>query len=371
MRKLAHVERVLKIEPIENADFIEKATILGWECVTKKDELKEGDLCVYIEIDSILPDIPLFDFMRDRKFRVRTIKLKKQVSQGLALPLTSLLEFTNKTKWSEGDDVTDIMKIVKYDPQKAKEDKYRAIHKKKRNYLNEYMMSFAFYRKLRYKLGFSRMKNYPTFISKTDEERIQNMPHILNQWGDMMYCTEKLDGCSATYAVYKDDDILFTKFRKSDFFVCSRNICLYRENNTEWWRVAREFGIKEKLLKVGKNIAVQGEIVGDGIQGNKYNYGQGKLDFFVYNVIDINTRKRYNYTEKKAFCEEYGFKMFPEPERRIGLNNVTVQKLVGLSKGKSLIHPKIHREGLVIRSLEDDHKSFKVINPDFLLKYGG
>jgi len=291
MRKLAHIEKVEKIEPIEGADFIEKVTVLGWEVCCKVGDFKEGDLCIYIECDSILPDHPVFEFMRDRKFRVRIIKLRKTVSQGLVMPISILHDFGVQEGWPTivGDDVTDILKIKKHDPQAQHEAKYKPRPKDVKG-ITAYLQSFAWFRKLRYKLGFKRVRNFPTFIAKTDEERVQNIPHIFKQWdGTETYITEKLAGMSSTYAIY---NCLFRKLNRDNFYVCSRNINLQRENNSEWWEVARKFDIKNKLKKVGKNIGIQGEIVGPGVEGNIYKLKE--LEFFIYNVVDLDKRKRYN-----------------------------------------------------------------------------
>src|ERR1700742_3014242 len=107
MNKLATVERVLKIDPIEGADFIQKATVLGWELVIKKGEFSEGSLAGYIQIDTCVPETEQFEFLRERKFRVRTIKLRKQISQGLLVPLPP-------GDWQEGDDITDALGVKKY-----------------------------------------------------------------------------------------------------------------------------------------------------------------------------------------------------------------------------------------------------------------
>ena len=375
MRKLAHIERIDALEPIEGADRIEKAEILGWNCVVKKGEFKVGDLCIYIEVDSILPDHPEFEFMRDRKFRVKTIKLRKQISQGLALPysIINLFQKPPMKKYTIEDDVTDIIGIKKHDPQAAKEDHYKPLHpKKKMNPVISYMSQFHWFRKVRYNLGFEKIKNFPHFIAKTDEERLQNIPHILNQWKDeFVYFTEKCDGSSATYAYYKDPDLNFIGrwLNKHNFYVCSRNILLLRENKTEWWEIARKFDIKEKLKSIGENIGIQGEIIGPGIQGNKYKLKE--LDFYVYNVVNLNTRKKYNIEEKLLFCEQHSLKHVPllfSKETPLSVYK-TVDSLINLSKGKSTL-AKIKREGIVVRCINDDHKSFKCINPEFLLKFG-
>ena len=118
MRKLASIQKITALRPIENADKIEVATVLGWQVVVQKGQFKEGDFCVYIEIDSILPDKPDFEFMRERKFRVKTIKLRGQVSQGICFPISILLKATDKDLiLREGDDMTELLGVRKYDPQ--------------------------------------------------------------------------------------------------------------------------------------------------------------------------------------------------------------------------------------------------------------
>ena len=104
MRKLASIQKIVDLQPIPKADRIEVATIQGWQCVVKKGEFQVGDLCVYFEIDSLLPEKPVFEFMRDRKFRVRTIKLMKCVSMGLILPL-SIFESVGTLLYDENNNI--------------------------------------------------------------------------------------------------------------------------------------------------------------------------------------------------------------------------------------------------------------------------
>ena len=145
MRKLATVQKISKVEKIENADKIEKVYVNGWEVVVKKGEFKENDLIVFVEIDSIVPERPEFEFLRDRKFRIRTVKLRKQISQGLVCPLSIL---PNK-KWKEGDDVTDILGVKKYDPELEEENNLIKNNKKKyKNPIIKYFMRFKWFRNL-------------------------------------------------------------------------------------------------------------------------------------------------------------------------------------------------------------------------------
>jgi len=361
MRKLATIQKVEFVKPIDGADRIEVVGIKGWECVTAKGDFKPGDMVIYFEVDSILLDHPLFEFMRPRKFKVKIIKLRGQISMGLVMPVSILKEFTKKKISLEVEtDVSEILGVKKYDPQAEKELKQYKQNRKKLNFITSYMMSFQWFRHLRYQLGFETLRNFPYFLPKTDEERIENIPQVLQQWKDYFYISEKLDGMSLSACIYKENKW----YSKSKFYVCSRNICLHKENNSEWWEVARKFGIERKLRSYGRNIAVQGEIIGKSIQGNVYKLKE--LDFYVFNVIDLNTSKRLNLIDKTKFCETYGFKMVPLLESEILLQDFTVNLLAEKANGKSVLGDT-NREGLVFRSTINDHLSFKIISPIFLL----
>lgn len=338
-RKLAHIERIVDIQPIEGADKIEVATVLGWKCVVQKGLYNIGDLVGYIEVDSIVPDIPEFEFLRERHFRVRTIKLRKQISQGLVIPLVNI-------KGVEGDDITEQLGITKYESQSDKESS-QPTQPIKKSWWNR----FGWYRSLT-----GKTKGFPTWINKTDEERIQNIPHVLSS--DLLFdVTEKLDGQSATYW-YKR--ALFG----GEFGVCSRNLRKNEKDNSNWSTVAKNENIKQKLKKVPFNVCIQGEVVGPTIQGNKYKLNEKQL--YIFNVYNIKTNTYLSTKDMIDFCKKYGFKHVPVVFSRTKTPQ-TVDEIVELSKGKSVLNKVVNREGVVWR---DDHKtiSFKVINPDFLLK---
>jgi hypothetical protein len=299
--------------------------------------------------------------MRPRKFKVKIIKLRGQISMGLVMPVSIIKEFTKKkTSLEVETDVSGILDVKKYDPQAEKELKQYKQNKKKLNFITSYMMSFQWFRHIRYQLGFETLRNFPHFLPKTDEERLQNMPQVLQQWKDSFYISEKLDGMSLSCCIYKENKW----YSKPKFYVCSRNICLHKENNSEWWEVARKFEIERKLRNYGKNIAIQGEIVGAGVQGNVYNLKE--LDFYVFNVIDLDTGKRFSLNEKLYFCDHYGFKLVPLLENEILLQDFTVNLLLEKANGKSVLG-NTNREGLVFRSVTNDHLSFKIISTTFLL----
>jgi hypothetical protein len=361
-RKLASVRKIVSLDPIPDADRIEKATVDGWEIVVAKAEgHKVGDKIVYIETDSIVPDKPEFEFLRDRKFRVRTIKLRKQVSQGLILPLSVL----PKNNWHEGDDVTDLLGIRKYDPEGEKEQ--RLLDEKaarSKNKIQKFLMQHAWYRRIFSFLSPKKKGGWPKFIAKTDEERLQNMPAILQTAKDKVFsATEKLDGQSGTYFLVKNN-VRWPWQDKYVFGVCSRNIYLKNADNSSYWTVAKQFNIEKCLRRlIGEEdyVVLQGEILGEGIQKNKY--GIHGYDFYAFNLI-YPTRKINSISAKMAL-EKSNIKFVPIVYPLFDLLP-TVNDMVNLSKGKSMI-ANIKREGLVFR--DDSGISFKVINPDFLLEW--
>ena len=341
-RRLATIQTIENLTPIEGADFIECAQVLGWYLVTKKGEFKIGDPCVFFEIDSLLPDEPVFEFMRNRGFRVKTVKFKRQISQGLALPMDAfkwgLPLFGEDQYPNMGDDVTEHLGVKKWEPKGGA--KILAAHAK---------------------------GNFPAFLRKTDEERIQNCfkavsPHFDHQWE----AREKLDGSSVTY--YMKD---------GEFGVCSRNLDLKLEGGenqaaTPMVQWARDNYMAGKMALIGGNFALQGEIVGPGIQKNKY--GLEKHEVYFFNYFDIEVHQWGHPHQLGGILEDMGLKECPYIDT-FRLVNITVSALVAFATRKSLLNPKIEMEGIVCRPVEgfniDRHgrASFKVLNPKFLLKY--
>jgi hypothetical protein len=205
MRKLASIRRIDEITPIENADLISCARIEGWEVVVKKGEFKVGDLCVYCEIDSILPDREEFEFLRPRKFRIKTLKLKNQVSQGIIFPLSIL----GDKSYKEGTDVTEILGVKKYDPE---EESIAIVEKEpvfKGSFLKRNFRKYTWKLKKLIKniLGIKPPNDdFPSFIHKTDEARVQNCAKALFELqGSDMYITEKAEGCLSENSVLETE----------------------------------------------------------------------------------------------------------------------------------------------------------------------
>ncbi len=350
MRKLASIQTVTSIEPILNADAIERFRVLGWWIVGKKGEVRVGDRVVYCEIDSLLPERPEFEFLRSNSFkpalmdgdtvlqragfRIKTIKLRGQVSQGICFSLAIL---PPDRAYEVGDDVTELLGIIKYEPPAP--------------------------------VGMSGMVKgpFPGFLPKTDETRIQVLEPVLQQYrGQTFFITEKLDGTS------------FTAFLRDDQFgLCSRNLWLDETDSSNLFvRLAQTLNLPEKLRRIRDNFglqpAIQGEVIGPGIQKNKY--GLGHVDLRVFSLIDID---RYSLVDRDIMLsamEHAGLTSVPQLGE-IVLNH-TIDELVEIAIGRSELNANAHREGLVFRPAQEIHDatlggrvSFKVINPQFLLKY--
>lgn len=357
MRHLATIREITALRPIAGADRIEVAQVDGWECVVQKGEFHIGEHIVYVEVDSIVPERPEFEFLRDRKFRVRTIKLRGQVSQGLVLPLSIL---PNGAPADLGADVTDVLGIKKYDPEAQQEAQLLTKQPAKpKSALVRFLMRFKWYRKLFMKS--KRKCGFPDWIVKTDETRIQNLTALFEaerNKGTEFSVTEKMDGQSATYYLRK------VSRRKYEFGVCSRNICLGTPDNSSYWTVAKKYNIENVLRQlIGdyKTIVLQGEICGNQIQGNKYHISNYEL--FAFNLIFPD--RKCTTAEIKELLAPYGIRSVPIVEEGKTLPD-TIAELVEYSKGYSVVRNGQKREGVVMRNVKNNI-SFKVINPDFLL----
>jgi hypothetical protein len=372
MRKLAHIEEVAWIKPIEGADKIELCGILGWQCVVaKSDKFKVGDKVVYIEIDSIVPPKPEFEFLAKRKYRVKTIKLRGEISQGLVVPL-SILGKNRPINLKEGDDVTDLLGVKKYLSPSEREEIRRQLRKieNDKNKIRKFMMRYSWFRRLF--LSRTERESFPFWVSKTDEERIQNIPQVIEQFKDKeVYITEKIDYQSVTFTgkyLPRFNGLLGRILpKKYKFVVCSRNL-VNNDKNSLYWQIAKKYGI-EDILRKHPMLTIQGEQGDTKVQGNKY--GLMEPTFWVFNIINHENGYKWGYEEIKSFCSANGIPIVPLLYRgKLSKFGSTVNDFVELSKGKSLLAP-IHREGIVVRCIESGCKllSFKAINPDFLLKY--
>lgn len=356
-RKLASVRTILDIQPIEGADMIELAIVDGWEVVVAKNVgHKVGDKVVYCEIDSFLPIKDEFEFLRKSSykkmggqegFRLKTIKLRGQVSQGLILPL-SVLKTTNipmlttsEQEWGTqyemfaedgmpmveiGDDVTKVLGIVKYEPPIPAE------------------------------LAGKVKGLFPSFLRKTDEERVQNIAKEYEEYRlssvYKFYVTEKLDGSSATF--YLKDGV---------FGVCSRNLELIESEGNTFWKVARDLDLENKMTSLEFNVCLQGELIGEGIQGNPYKIKGQTVRFF--NGFNIDTQENIPFLEFVEIIQKMNLKTVPILDYEFLLPK-TIGDMLNYADNKSELNLNFDREGVVVRSYERT-VSFKAISNKFLL----
>jgi RNA ligase (TIGR02306 family) len=331
MRKLASIQKIWNIEPIEGADAIMKASVLGWQLVIRKDEFAIGDLCVYCEIDSIMPDKPEFEFVRSRGNRIKTIRLRGQISQGVCFPLSVL---PSTLTIQEDMDVTELLGVTKFEPP------------------------------IPANLAGEVKGMFPSFMPKTDETRVQVLQSVLDKFvGTKCYVAEKLDGSSTTYYM-----------NEGEFGVCSRNLDILKNEENSMWKFATENNLEEKLKALNQNICLQGEIIGEGIQKNKYKL-KGQIVYF-FNVFDIDKQEYLSLESFKMLMNRLGLKHVPILEENFELVN-NIDALVEKSKINSHLNGDTIAEGIVIRPVQEviekyklqGRLSFKAINPNFLIKY--
>ena len=403
MRKLVSVKRVTDIQPIPDADLIVVATVDGgWNCVVKKGEFNIGDLGVYFEIDSFLPVIPEFEFLRKSSFkkmgdkegfRLKTVRLKGTISQGLLIPydmVKTILKDKEDIHFEHGEDLTEALGVEKY------EQPIPAC------------------------ISGEVVGDFPSFIPKTDQERIQNLyldysktyadnsDLIIEELSkniekyanrieelknnrkpnpilDLEFeATIKLDGTSMTVFVvdanvYKTRNIeklkeeLGDNFDTTYFGVCGRNYELREKEGNTYWDVANR-DIKEKLInfykETGRNIALQGELMGVGIQGNREKLD--KHQFFCYEIWDIDKQRYLVKKERKEILVKLNIQSVPFIENiKVFKVFKTLDDILKYAEGHSINHPI--REGVVFKSNELVNGrtiSFKAISNLFLLKGG-
>ena len=360
MKNLASIQKILWKKEIKGADNIELVGVLGWQVVTKKNQFQIGDLCVYIQIDTVVPDKPEFQFLKERNFRIRTIKLKKELSQGILFKIEEVLHTTDYSKFREGEDVTTILEIKKYEkpdnnPIKYEKPRMPKIWYKKLIYLLRYNILYKAFPYLRPKTR----SPFPTnLVSITDEERIQNIPKILKKYqGKEFVVSYKLDGSSIT--------IIHNKvLGSSKYRICSRRFELHDTKN-DWYRVFKETNFENHIVKLvnhykTNDLIIQGEAIGK-FNGNYHNLQRD--DIRVFNIYVNGIKLKQN--EILDVCKQWNIPVCPL-YKKIILNH-SLEEILKISDIPDILNPKVPVEGLVWRCIEDNF-SFKVINNKYLLK---
>jgi RNA ligase (TIGR02306 family) len=340
MRKMASIRKIDDIRPIDGADAIECAVVGGWTVVVKKGEFAVGDLAVYCEIDSWIPTelAPFLSKGKDpreyegvRGERLRTVKLRGQLSQGLLLPLTVMNprmdELGDYLDDAEGFDCSEWLNIKKWEMQVPAQ------------------------------LAGQVKGNFPSLIPKTDQERVQNLVKEIAaaaESGAQFEVTEKLEGSSMT--CYLIDGV---------FGVCSRNLDLKRDEHNTFWSVAISEGIEEKMRNapIGDGgFAIQGELIGPGIQGNIYKLS--KPEFRVFDIYRIDEGKYVNPANRLKLVEIMGLKHVPVITTSFRLDH-TVEQLLSMAEHMSEL-ANTEREGIVFKEMNGG-MTFKAISNKYLL----
>lgn len=413
-RELAYVVYVDDIYPIEGKDRVECAVVGGWTCMVPKGSMKPGDPAIYFEIDSKLPPISTFNFLAKRNYKIKTQKFKAGeghfYSQGLLMAASDFdwtIEVTpykvgfgsiycivdnNGIRHIPNTDsafLTKQLNVTYADAEDNKRkskgsDKYKLMAERHpKLFSNVIIKSFykTYWGKRILFVFFGnksdKKKEWPAWVVKTDEERVQNLTHMLEEYSkEKWYYTEKIDGTSTTFTIKR-------KGRKLNFFVCSRNVVMNIPNkkkncyydNTDgnvYLEMAEKYHMEDVLTSLINEdfagadfITVQGETYGGTIQKRKYG---NEHDLAVFNVIIGNkngTTIRLNPEDGKAIMAKYGVPYVPI----LGLSNIpsTCDEILKIAGGASKVDG-LPREGIVFRTV-DGKKSFKAVDNDFLAKF--
>ncbi len=396
IRQLAYIVLIDGIEPIPGYDRVEHAIVGGWRVIVQKDQFKVGDPAIYFEIDSRVPsDKECFAFLEKRNYKVKTLKMCKTISQGLLMhpsdfgwhvtlqgeiddgenihtPVDESRFLTKQLGVTYADDEDNQRKAAPVDKYKKMAQRHASLFKKP---WARWMMRHEWGRKVMF-FFFGKKKDkkngWPSWVSKTDEERVQNMPWILEDSGDWV-ATEKIDGTSTTFTMKRG------KFGKKNFYVCSRNVCFGEEDKpcyydtNVYWEMAKKYNIFEVLSKMLEKypqeewITIQGETYGEGVQ--KRDYSLTGHDFAAFNLI-FSSKGRVGTIEMLKILAEYGVPCVPVLEACMKINQFeNVDAILAYADGNSVKDDK-PREGIVFRST-DGTKSFKAVSNSFLLKYHG
>jgi len=342
-RKLASIRKISDVKAIEGADRIVAYQVDGWWVVDQKDKYKLDDLVVYCEVDSWLPHSiapfltkpgqspKVFEGVEGQ--RLRTVKLKGQLSQGLLLKIPEDTIKGAGILIAEGLDLTAHLGIIKYE------------------------------KPLPAQLSGMAKGNFPSFIPKTDQPRIQNIKGVIEECKAKGYTfekTEKLDGSSLTVYV-----------NKGAFGVCSRNLDLQYDLGNTFWKTAVMQGLVSTLLQyyltTGRSLALQGEMLGEGIQGNSYKISGS--EFYLFDIWDIDRQKYLAPKERTTLMAEdfWGIEHVPIVNTEVRLE-VSIEEMLHQAEGNSFVNREAEREGFVYKCNEDPSISFKCISNAWLLK---
>lgn len=347
-RCMAQIVTVDMLSPIEGALNIELANVLGWQCVVKKNDFKVGDLAIYFSIDSVLDaSHHIFSFLKGKK--IKTKKILGTLSQGLLGSLSWLTDYDKSVDNIKlGDDVTKLLNVRKF-VMTAELQQYNDLVDAKRQ--------------------------FPSFCPKTDEQRVQNIPKILQELaGKDVIITRKEDGTSTTYIYCKnksEDDSV-----NEIFLICGRNRILTRSNSSDvtsgnqYFEMADKFDIENKMRKLGINIAIQGETVGNKINGNRLKLKEN--DFRVFNIWDIDNQYYLKWEDVEKITKLLSLNSVPLIYRGPFKSEWTSVPILLEMANKIEYNKGILAEGFIVKTnygKEQQRHSFKVISNKYLLKH--
>jgi hypothetical protein len=427
---MAHVEKIVNVYPIEGADRVEMCQLLDFHILVKKDEVKIGDLVIYIEVDSILPDglskedsakydetklladkatgedlknleaemleivsrntIPEFEFLRQKKFRIKALKYNKFkdpfgnkiVSMGIVFPL-SILETIPKALGkelpkdiTEGLDVTELLgieKVVEDAEDVAKDVSEKDDESSFEKFLDGRFKRYKWYRSIKKQLRGEKIKGVwqDWMMPQSDQENIQKIfSKMKERFGndDGWWCGSKIEGQSSAFYL-KKDSYFFNLRQKETFGVCTHHRNLITDDGSQFWKTARQLDIEKRLKSIGKNIMLMGEHSGGRIQQNIYKLPEHRV--YLFDVWDIDSKRYYNYEEFLEFCLKYNFAHVPVVSEKISLFD-TVQEMLDHSNGTDELVPGVivKREGLVWKRRDDSKVHFKVKSPEYMILHG-
>jgi len=339
MNKLATIQKIHSITDHPNADTLSCAFVMSWPVVVKREQFKEGELIVFIEIDSVVPETNYFEFMRKQKFRIWNARFRGCPSSGLVCPLSILpiptenvdLWLMGENPWTEGMDVSDILGITKYE------------------------------RPIDITIGGDAAGGYPTnLISISDEDNVLSHASALSELeGKEIYISQKVDGSSSTFI-----------WNNGDFSACSRRLIM-KEGSGFPWRAVEKYDIKNKMIALGRNLAIQAEALGPKLNGN--SLGLKDLEIKVFRVKDLDKRQVVNFYEMIGICEKL---QLPHVDIidvcQFDKNKHTVEYFKCLADGQLWPNSKKPGEGIVIAPTIPFHSyildkgwSLKVINQNY------
>ena len=398
-RELAYVVLIDGIEPIPGYDRVETAIVGGWHVIVQKDQFKVSDPAIYFEIDSRVPkDKECFAFLEKRNYKIKTLKMCKTISQGLLMHASDfgweiIFDGTKTPYIYDGEKVhyaddesrflTKILGVTYADEEDNQRkapsvDKYKKMAQRHPSIFKKpwarWLMKRSWGRKLMF-MFFGKKKDkkggWPSWVQKTDEERIENMPWILADKTKKWIATEKVDGSSTTFTMKRG------KCGKVEFYVCSRNVCFdsvdkpcYYDTNI-YWEMAEKYHMFDVLKRFLDNypevewVTIQGETYGEGVQKNTYDINGH--DFKAFNLID-SVRGRWNSSQMKGLLEcQWEIPCVPILDGNFIMPDTVEELRDYVNSETSTINHKM-KEGIVFRSL-DGVQSFKCVSPEYLLKF--